>query len=149
MRTILTYKEDRDILTTKSKKVENIEDKEVRELIKDMKHIVRSKKAFGLAAIQLGVPKRIIVINYSFFKRNAGVYAFINPEIVGYTEKAIRIIEYCLSVPGYKAEMERSEEIIVDSITEKGYKIRNKEKGLIAAIWQHELDHLDGKLIIG
>ena len=134
--------ENNKILRQKSKEVTQI-DQEVHLLIQEMKKIMIENNGIGLAAIQLGVPQRVIVtyVNDKF-------RAFINPQIIKFSPETSSLIEGCLSLPGYWGEVERPEKIALRAISEQGKKIKLKAFGLLARVIQHEVDHLNGILFI-
>ncbi len=116
---------------------------EVKESILDMIEIVKKEKGIGLAAPQVGVSKRIIVI-----ETEKGVTSFINPEILEKSkEKAIEE-EGCLSLPGLYLKIKRAKKIEIRAKNIEGEELKIKAEGLLARVFQHEIDHLDGILII-
>jgi len=127
-------------LRQKSKPVENL-NREIRDLIAKMREIMRKNNGAGLAAVQIGMPLRIIVCEI-----NDKFYAFINPEIVNFSKETTIIEEGCLSLPGFYGEVERPKKITLKAITPEGKKTKIKVFGLLARIIHHELDHLEGIL---
>ena len=114
----------------------------VRHLIDDMADTMYAMRGIGLAAVQIGIHERIIVIDVG-----QGVVPLINPEVierVGETEME----EGCLCLPGITVEVLRSEKITVRGRNEKGEEVTIAAEGLLARALQHELDHLDGILIV-
>lgn len=97
----------------------------------------------GLAASQVGELKRIIVVKFG-----EGSRAFFNPEIIKKNKETEIAEEGCLSVPGLFLKIKRAKEIAVEALNERGEKIRFKAKDMLARVFQHEIDHLDGILII-
>ena len=103
---------------------------------------MRSSSGIGLAASQIGTPKRLIVI-----EMDKKVIKLANPKIISSKGKS-KLEEGCLSLPEISVEIERPFEIEVSALNEEGKPIELKAKGLLARILQHEIDHLNGKLII-
>ena len=134
---ILTYPEDKEILTTKSMKVENIE--EVRELIKDLKdtlHATDSGK--GISAIQIGVPKQVCICSWG-----GKEIVMINP-IITRTRGKQDFSEGCLSVPGKFKMVPRFQKVWCTFIDENGEIKEIADGGRMSNIIQHELDHFKG-----
>ena len=102
----------------------------------------------GLAAVQVGILKRLIVIDISKDKEKKNPIFLINPEIIFKSKKTSIYEEGCLSLPGYFAEIERPEECHIKYIDYDGKKKEMKANGLLATCIQHEIDHLNGKLFI-
>ena len=128
-----------EILRKKSREVEVIDDK-IRELIEDMIETMHKYNGVGLAAVQVGVLKRVLVID--LYDDN-GIYKLINPVIV--KEKGEQECEEgCLSFPNKYAQVVRPMEITVEGLDENGKKIKVKGKGLLAQALSHEIDHLNG-----
>ncbi len=141
MMTIITG-EKNPILRQKSKEVEHFT-KEVYDLIEQMKQIVIKENALGLAAVQIGIPKRIIVCRV-----NDEFKVFINPEIKAFSKQKDCLEEGCLSLPNIYGEVERPKTITLLAKNEEGKKIKLKVFGLLSRIIQHEIDHLNGILFI-
>ena len=132
-----------EILRKKSREVEKVDDK-IRELLDDMVETMHKYNGVGLAAPQVGILKRIIVID---LYDDSGVYKLINPVIVK-TKGEQEVEEGCLSFPNQYAKMIRPEEVIVEAWNENQEKIKIKAKGLLAQALAHEVDHLDGILFV-
>lgn len=134
-----------DLLRKKSRPVEVIDEKII-ELLEDMHDTLKSSKdGIGLAAPQIGILKRLIVIDLS--AEDGEVYKLINPVIVkSKGEQVCR--EGCLSVPGMLGDVTRPKEVIVEALDVNGKKIRIKAQDLLAIVLCHEIDHLDGVLFI-
>ena len=132
-----------EILRKKSKEVEVVDDK-IRQLIDDMVETLGQYEGLGLAAVQVGVLKRIIVAQLPDDPR---VFKLINPKIVkcNGTQTAE---EGCLSIPNRYAQVERPAEITVEALDENGKKITLEAKEILAVIISHEIDHLNGELFI-
>lgn len=132
-----------EILKKKSKEVEVIDEK-IKILIEDMIETMHQYNGLGLAAPQVGVLKRIVVID---LYEEGDLFILINPVIK--KEKGKQIVdEGCLSFPNKFAKVERPEEIEVEYLNEKGEKIKLKATGLLAQAVSHEVDHLNGELFI-
>ena len=132
-----------EILKKKSKKVEVIDEKVI-ELIKDMIETLNKYDGVGLAAVQVGILKQIVVIQE---EKDKPIYILINPEIISQSGKQI-VEEGCLSFPNKFAKIERPEKIKIRALNEKGEKIEITAKGLLAQAISHEIDHLNGEVFI-
>ena len=129
------------VLRKKSEKVNRVTDEE-RKLIDYMTQTMYANEGIGLAAPQVGVAKRIIVGD-----SGRGLLKMVDPEITEKTGNSF-LEEGCLSVPGNFVEIQRAEEITVSFLDENGNALTKNFSGLTARIIQHEIDHLNGKLII-
>ena len=139
---ILRYPDPR--LHKKAASVERV-DETIRKLIADMAETMYEAPGIGLAATQVDVHKRVVVIDVSEDKSN--LMAFINPEILGRSgEQACE--EGCLSVPGIYEKVTRSERVKVRSLDPQGEPFTLEAEGLLAVCIQHEIDHLDGKVFV-
>ncbi|HUS04598.1 MAG TPA: peptide deformylase [Dehalococcoidia bacterium] len=130
------------VLRQKAKKVANI-DGAIQKLIDDMVETMRAASGVGLAAPQIGVPLRIVVIEMP----EEEVITLINPQIIK-RQGEREVEEACLSVPGYRGEIKRSLTVKVKAQDRQGKEIRLKGEGLLAHALEHELDHLAGVLYI-
>ena len=129
-----------EILKKKSREVEVIDDK-VRELIEDMVETMHKYEGVGLAAVQVGILKRIIVID--IYDEKTPIVKLINPKIV--KQKGEREVEEgCLSFPNKFAKVKRPVEVVVEGLNEKGEKVKIKATELLAQALCHEINHLDG-----
>jgi peptide deformylase len=136
------------LLRRKSHKVEKI-DSDVRMLITDMIDTMRAAPGVGLAASQIGVSTRMIVIEFGEDDNEEApkkLYVLINPEIIFASEEKESGIEGCLSVPGLVGEVDRNVKIIVRGINQQGKINKINAEGWLARIFQHEIDHLNGIL---
>lgn len=124
-------------------KPEEILNPEIKGLISDMKTWIKKAGGVGLAAVQIGILKRVILVEF-----DDGLRAFINPEIIRKSWKKTAIEEGCLSVPGKNGYVKRSETIILKSLDENGKEHKLRFSGLAAIVIQHEVDHLNGVLFI-
>ena len=132
-----------EILKKKSKKVEVIDDK-IKQLIDDMIETVHKYDGVGLAAVQVGILKQIVIIHEG---EDKPLYVLINPEVI--SEKGTQIVEEgCLSFPNRFAKIERPEVIKIRALDENGEKFELTGKGLLAQAIRHELDHLNGEVFI-
>ena len=145
LRQILT--EPNSILRQKSSIVEKV-DGEIQKLMDDMLETMYAAPGIGLAAIQVGVPKRIIVLDISRNEEPKKPMFFINPEIVEKAKNNSTYEEGCLSVPGQFAEIERPESCHLKFLDYNGQPQEIKAEGLLATCIQHEIDHLEGILFI-
>ena len=145
IKTILT--EPDKLLRQVSKPVEKVEDLE-RELMKDMLDTMYTAKGIGLAAIQIGVPKRIIVLDISKEENKKNPMYFVNPIIIKKNDEKVSYEEGCLSVPNQFAEIDRPSKCEVEYLDYNGNKQNLQAEGLLATCIQHEIDHLEGILFI-
>ena len=145
IKTILT--EPDKLLRQVSKPVEKVGDIE-RELMKDMLDTMYIAKGIGLAAIQIGVPKRIIVLDISKEENKKNPMYFVNPIIIKKNDEKVTYEEGCLSVPNQFAEIDRPSKCEVEYLDYNGNKQNLKAEGLLATCIQHEMDHLEGILFI-
>ncbi len=122
--------------------------KEEQKLMDDMLETMYSANGIGLAAIQIGVPKRIIVMDLSKDKSEKNPMYFVNPEIKNKDILKTTYEEGCLSVPNQFAEIERPKKCDVEYLDYNGNKKTLKAEGLLATCIQHEMDHLEGILFI-
>ncbi|MBA7672874.1 Peptide deformylase 2 [subsurface metagenome] len=133
---------DNPVLRRKAKKVSSI-DKSIQRLIDDMVETLQQANGVGLAAPQVGVSLRVVVLQMP----DEEPMAIINPEIVKRTGEQ-DVTEGCLSVPGYFGEIKRSISVTVKGKDRQGKLIRIKATGLMAQALEHEIDHLNGTLYI-
>lgn len=120
--------------------------KEIQKLVKDMADTVRNADGIGLAAPQVGKLFRLAVINLE--KNGLNLFPLFNPKILKKSLKKAEIEEGCLSLPGIFGMVKRPKKITIEAQNAKGEKIRFTDDGWVARIVQHEMDHIDGKLII-
>ena len=145
VKTILT--EPNKLLRQISKPVIKV-GKEEQLLMDDMLETMYSANGIGLAAIQIGVPKRIIVMDISKDENKKEPRFFVNPQIKNIGELKSTYEEGCLSVPNQFAEIDRPKKCEVEYLDYNGVKKNLKAEGLLATCIQHEMDHLDGILFI-
>jgi len=139
---ILQYPDDR--LNTPAQRVEKI-DAATRRLIDDMTETMYAAPGVGLAATQVDVHKRVIVIDISDARDQLQV--FVNPELVS-AEGEAECEEGCLSVPGYYDKVTRAAKVTVRARNARGEPFELEAEGLLAVCIQHEMDHLDGKVFV-
>ncbi len=135
------------ILRKKSETLEKV-DNELRVLLDDMLETMYAAPGIGLAAVQIGILKRLIVIDISKDKEKKNPLFLINPEIISRSKKTSIYEEGCLSLPGYFAEIERPAECQIKFIDYNGKKKELRADGLLSTCIQHEIDHLNGILFI-
>ncbi|NYE25192.1 peptide deformylase [Pigmentiphaga litoralis] len=140
---ILTYPDPR--LHKKAKPVAVVDDR-VRRIVRDMAETMYDAPGVGLAATQVDVHERIVVIDVSEDKSD--LLVLINPEITWKSDDTKVYEEGCLSVPGIYDEVARSSQITVRALNEKGEHYEFDAEGLLAVCVQHELDHLEGKVFV-
>ena len=145
IRNILT--EPNKILRQISKNVDKVS-KEEQELMNDMLETMYAANGIGLAAIQIGFPKRIIVMDVSKDKTNKNPMYFVNPIILNKATEQSTYEEGCLSVPDQFAEIDRPNKCEIEYLDYNGEKKLLKADGLLATCIQHEIDHLEGILFI-
>ena len=145
LRKILT--EPNTILRQKSLAVEKI-DEDLQKLMADMLETMYAAPGIGLAAIQIGIPKRVIVLDIAQKEGSKNPIFFINPEIIEKSENNSIYEEGCLSVPGQFAEIDRPDRCHIKYLDYNGEKKEINAKGMLATCIQHEIDHLEGILFI-
>ena len=135
------------ILRKNSQPIEKVDD-ELRKLMDDMLETMYAAPGIGLAAVQIGILKRLIVIDLSKDEQKKEPLFLINPKITFKSKKTSIYEEGCLSLPGHFAEIERAAECSIDYIDYHGKNQDLKASGLLATCIQHEIDHLNGVLFI-
>lgn len=139
---ILRYPDPR--LHTQAQAVESVTD-DIRQLIADMAETMYEAPGIGLAATQVNVHRRVVVIDVS--EDQSALTALINPEILERTGEQV-CEEGCLSVPGVYEKVSRAERVRVRALNAKGEPFELEAEGLLAVCIQHEIDHLDGKVFV-
>jgi len=134
------------LLKRPSEKVDRINE-ETRKLIQDMIETMYHSNGIGLAACQIGIPRRIIVLDVSPIDPQQNLFAMINPEVIS-EEGEIDHEEGCLSVPDCFEKVKRRERIRVKGISADGKETEVSGEGILAFALQHEIDHLNGVLIL-
>jgi peptide deformylase len=122
-------------------------DREVAKLADDMAETMYNAPGVGLAANQVGVPRKLIVVDTSRRDPDSQLIVIVNPEIVS-AEGLITMEEGCLSVPDYQAEVTRYQKVKVRGLDLQGKSLELDAEGLLAVVLQHEIDHVNGKLFI-
>ena len=135
------------ILRKKSEMLETVDD-DLRILLDDMLETMYAAPGIGLAAVQVGIFKRLIVIDISKDTDEKNPLFLINPEIISLSNKTSVYEEGCLSLPGHFAEIERPAECRIKFIDYDGKEKELEANGLLATCIQHEVDHLNGILFI-
>tara|TARA_B110001452_G_scaffold159410_1_gene132647 strand:+ start:477 stop:998 length:522 start_codon:yes stop_codon:yes gene_type:complete len=135
------------ILRKKCKPIEKVDD-ELRKLMKQMLNTMYQAPGIGLAAIQVGILKRVVVIDISKDERKKEPLFLVNPEITYRSKETSTYEEGCLSLPGQFAEIERPAECQLKYINFEGKEKELKANGLLSTCIQHEVDHLNGVLFI-
>lgn len=138
--TIRTF--DDPVLRKKAKPVKTI-DAHVRRLIEDMEETMYAAPGLGLAANQVGVLKRVLLADCG-----DGLIALVNPKIVAHSEPRVMGMEGCLSFPNWFGEVARWETVTVKGLNPQGKAAKIEAEGLLARCFQHEIDHLDGKVFV-
>ena len=139
--------EPNEILREKSLKVDVV-DTDIQKLMDDMLQTMYAAPGIGLAAIQVGVPKRIIVLDLFQKDQDKKPMFFINPEIIDKSINNLTYEEGCLSVPGQFAEIDRPDKCHIKYLDYYGHEKEIKADGMLATCIQHEIDHLEGILFI-
>ncbi|MGH6816305.1 MAG: peptide deformylase [Hyphomicrobiaceae bacterium] len=123
-------------------------DRALRRLMDDMLETMKDASGIGLAAIQVGVPKRIAVIDLDPGGAKSNPIYLVNPKIVATSEEQTTYNEGCLSVPEFWEDVSRPSRLTVEYTTEKGERQTIEADGLLATCLQHEIDHINGLLFI-
>lgn len=139
----IVREEGDEILRKKSREVEQVDDR-IRDLLDDMVDTMHKYNGVGLSAVQVGILKRLVVIDLYDDK---GPIKLVNPVILK-TKGEQEVEEGCLSFPNKYAKMIRPAEVVAEALDENGKKIKIKAKGLLAQAICHELDHLEGVLFV-
>jgi peptide deformylase len=136
------------VLRQKARKVSDF-GKDLQQLIDDLIETMRVAPGVGLAAPQVGVPWRVIVVEFGDEEDEnvpPKLYALVNPEIVRSSNETVVGVEGCLSIPEIAGEVERQEKVTVKGLNRNKQQLKIKASGWLARIFQHEVDHLDGIL---
>ena len=134
-------------LNVKCENIDQVTDDHKR-LMDDMMETMYDAPGIGLAAPQVGVTKRIIVVDVSKGENDKAPYKMINPEITWHSDQLVDYEEGCLSLPKQYAQVKRPDEIHLSYIDFYGVVQKLKTSGILATCIQHEIDHLDGKLFV-
>lgn len=141
--TILHEPDDRLRVKSEEISLDDLRSPETQTLCDEMLIEMKNANGVGLAAPQVGVNKRIIVID-----EGQGARVYVNPKITGQSFRKIAFEEGCLSVPGIWGYVRRHKKVTVKALDRQGNKVSVRADGLLAIIFQHEVDHLDGVLFI-
>jgi len=147
IREILTVADAAPVLKQKSLPVDKVDD-ELRALMDDMLETMYAAPGIGLAAVQVGVPRRVIVMDIGRDEEARQPRYFVNPEILWASEETLPYEEGCLSVPEIFDEVERPARVRIRYLNREGETIEEEAEGLYAVCIQHEMDHLEGVLFI-
>ncbi len=133
-------------------------DARVQKLIEDMIETMREADGIGLAAVQIGVLERVVVVEIPIVSEEADeeshkpseteLHVLINPELVHTSDELEKGIEGCLSLPGWVGEVERHRSVAVEGMDHGGRQVRIQAEGLLARVLQHEIDHCQGVLFM-
>lgn len=134
-----------EVLRKRAEEVAEVDD-ELRRLIRDMFETMYDAEGIGLAGPQVGVGRRVIVVDVNDESR--APFALINPRIVETATETDKAEEGCLSIPGISSVVERSTRVVVEAMSESGEPMRLEAEGLLGRCLQHEVDHLDGVLFV-
>jgi len=134
-------------LRLKSEPVKRI-DAGIRKLVDDLFETMYDAPGIGLAAIQIGIPKRVVTMDLSKKEEDHERQVFINPEVIWKSDETSKYEEGCLSIPEYYEEVERSAKVKVKYLDLEGKAREIEASGLLATCLQHEIDHTDGILFI-
>jgi len=137
--------------TVLRKEAETIKDfnYDLEALVDDMIETMRAAPGVGLAAPQVGISKRVVVIEYGNEEDETipkQLFVLVNPEIVKKSKEIVKGVEGCLSVPGLVGEVERANVVTVKAQNQKGANVKIRAQGWLARIFQHEIDHINGIL---
>ena len=141
---IVTYPDP--VLTRRAEEVEKV-DGTIRKLISDMVDTMYANGGIGLAAPQVGVSKRVVVVDIRLYEPSTPLISIVNPEVVAEGEEIIHE-EGCLSVPECVEGIKRKTWIKIRGLNERGREIEVEGEGMLAIALQHEIDHLNGKVIL-
>lgn len=138
------------ILYRKARKVTDF-GKELQTLVDDMVETMRVAPGVGLAAPQVDVPLRVIVVEFGDEEDESvplKLFPVVNPEITRFSKEQFTATEGCLSIPDFVGDVDRSVGVVVKGMNRRGQPMRIKSSGWLARIFQHEVDHLNGVLFI-
>ena len=141
---IVTY--PNPVLTRRAEEVEKVDGK-IRKLISDMVDTMYANGGIGLAAPQVGVSKRVVVVDIRLYEQSSSLISIVNPEVVAEGEEVIHE-EGCLSVPECVEGIKRKTWIKVRGLNERGREIEVEGEGMLAIALQHEIDHINGRVIL-
>lgn len=136
------------VLRRKAQKVSRF-DSDLQQLIDDMIETMRAAPGVGLAAPQVAISQRVIVVEYGDDEDEEApprLYAVVNPEVTRFSQETELGTEGCLSIPGFLGDVDRSLGVVVKGFNRHGQPLKLKAEGWLARIFQHEIDHLNGVL---
>jgi peptide deformylase len=142
---ILTYPDK--FLRQPTKALENING-DVQHMIDQMATTMYDAPGVGLAAIQVGWDKSVLIYDISAPEEKSALHVLINPKIVDKEGDFLSENEGCLSVPDFRSDVKRAASILVEGVDREGNPMRLEAAGLLAIVLQHEIDHLNGRLFI-
>jgi len=142
---IYTYPDK--VLKTVAKPLKNI-DGRVQDLIGRMAQTMYAAPGVGLASVQVGIDKSLIIYDISPRDGHRALHVLINPKIIAAEGEILSENEGCLSVPEYRADVKRARSILVEGVDRDGNPLRIEAEDFLAVVLQHEIDHLNGKLFI-
>jgi peptide deformylase len=142
---IVTYPDK--FLKNPTRAVENIDGK-LQALIDDMGGTMYQAPGIGLAAIQVGIDKSLLVYDIAPREEGRRLNVLINPKIIAREGEVLSEDEGCLSVPDLRADVKRAARILVEAVDRDGNPMRIEAEGMLAIVLQHEIDHLNGTLIV-
>ncbi len=148
---LIKHKKEEQFLRTRTVPFDfsKFEKKTIEETVKKMREIMKKANGIGLSANQVGIPYRFFVAQVPDTQGKQKFYAIFNPEITKVSKDEVETVEEgCLSVPDTYGLVERAYRLILGGQDKRGKKIKIKAWGLLARVFQHEVDHLDGKLFI-
>jgi len=147
---IIENKKEEKFLRAKTKDFDfkKHEAKEIRELIQKMKQTMRSARGIGLSANQIGLDFKVFVAEVPDAQGGNKFYSIFNPKIEKVGKEGVVFEEGCLSIPYTYGEVNRPKDIVVNAFDKNGKPVKIKAWGLLARVFQHEIDHLNGKLFI-
>jgi peptide deformylase len=146
----IAKKKDEKFLRKKAVPFEfkNFTRKEINDLIARMRRIMHEANGVGLSANQIGLDFAVFVAEAPDVQGGTKFYAVFNPKIEKVSKDTVAFEEGCLSIPGEWGEVTRAEQIVVTGYNKTGKKVKVKAWGFLARVFQHEIDHLNGKLFI-
>ncbi len=142
---IVTY--PNDILKNPAHPVEQIDGK-FQNLISQMADTMYQAPGIGLAAVQVNVDQSLLVYDIAPKEEHRDLHVLVNPKIIESEGEIISEDEGCLSVPEFRADVKRSQRILVEGVDREGKPLRFEAEGMLAIVLQHEIDHLNGTLFI-
>jgi peptide deformylase len=142
---IVTYPDK--FLSQPTRPIENI-DGNIQDLIESMAETMYMAPGIGLAAIQVGINKSLLVYDVSAKDEKRSLQVLINPRIISHEGSIVSEDEGCLSVPDFRADVKRSAAILVEGVDRNEKPLRIEAEGFLAVVLQHEIDHLNGVLFI-